>query len=420
MPKSLPHRRASAHRKHRQGSRNAQFLIGARAARSVGQGLLAVDFALYLKTLRWPATEIGTLFMGGLLLSSLVAAFMGPLSDRLGRRRFLLGYEASQILAASLALASSHPVVIITATLLGGFGHGLNGGAGPFAPVELAWLSHSVPTRSRPRIYSINMAMGFSGMGLGALLAALPHFLKHFLSPAAAFRALFLFVIAGSVVCIVLIWRTIDGPQEQPETDESKKLNRTENRFLLRLMAINALNGIGIGLIGPLMAYWFAVRYGKGPYEIAPVMAAGLFLTALSSLLLQRIARRHGVVRSVVAMRVVGAVLLFIMPFAPTFSVATVLYVLRSAMNRGTAGARQAINMGIVRAHRRGLAASLNNISLQVPRAIGPVLTGILFSAGALAAPFVIGAGFQLLYVFFYQRMFRNYDRGPGEEEAAA
>ncbi|MHB1951788.1 MAG: MFS transporter [Acidiferrobacteraceae bacterium] len=390
--------------------RNTRLLIGARAARSVGQGLLAVDFALYLKALHWTAPQIGTLFMGGLLLSSVIAIVMGPASDRLGRRRFLLGYEISQILAVLLALSSSHPAVIVASTLLGGFGHGLNGSAGPFAPVELAWLSHSVPAAKRPRVYSINMATGFAGMGTGALLAALPQALGRFMSPAASFRIPFVFVLIGSITCLMLLWRATDIPPQAPPPVEGVSLTRQENRFLVRLMTINALNGIGIGLIGPLMAYWFAVRYGKGPFQIAPVMAAGLFLTAVSSVLLQRVARRHGVVRSVVIMRVLGALLLFIMPFSPTFGVATVLYILRSAMNRGTAGARQAINVGIVRAHRRGLAASLSNASLQIPRAIGPLFTGILFASGSLAAPFVLGAAFQGLYIFFYQRMFRSYD----------
>ncbi|MHB1586834.1 MAG: MFS transporter [Acidiferrobacteraceae bacterium] len=400
-------------------ARNIRLLIGARAARSIGQGLLAVDFALYLKTLQWTAPEIGGLFMGGLLLSSVVAMFMGPASDRMGRKRFLIGYEISQLLAASLALSSSRPGVIIASALLGGFGHGLNGGAGPFAPVELAWLSHSVSAAKRPRVYSINMATGFFGMGTGALLAALPHAFKHFMSPAAAFRTLFVFVLMGSLGCILLLWRAVDVPQTDPAPAEGQNLTRKENRFLVRLMAINVLNGIGIGLIGPLMAYWFAVRYGKGPYQIAPVMAAGLFLTALSSMALQRVARRHGIVRSVVIMRVLGAVLLFLMPFSPTFLIATILYVLRSAMNRGTAGARQAINIGIVRAHRRGFAASLSNASLQIPRAIGPVFTGMLFAAGSLAIPFVMGAAFQLLYIFFYQRMFRGYDHAPADNGAA-
>lgn len=411
MPKTSQEQRIRA--------RNVRLLLGARAARSVGQGLLAVDFALYLKLLRWSPTQIGILFMGGLLLSSLTALFLGPLSDRFGRRRFLIGYELTQLVAAMIGLFSARPPAIVAATLIGGFGHGLNGGAGPFAPIELAWLSHSVSERRRPRIYSLNMAIGFAGMGVGALLAATPYFLRRFVSPPEAFRLLFLFVIVGSGVCLALLARAQDSaPGTAPAAaPESAHLTQRENRFLARLMAINALNGAGIGLIGPLMAYWFAIRFGKGPHEIAPVMAAGLFLTAISSLLMTRLSQRVGVLKSVIGMRLGGAILLFLMPLAPSFTIASGLYIIRSAMNRGTAGARQAINIGIVRSHRRGFAASLNNASLQIPRAIGPVFAGMLFSAGSLGAPFMLGAGLQLLYIYFYQRMFRGYDkRTPSDE----
>lgn len=397
-------------------STNARMLVGARAARSLGQGILAVDFALYLKALHWSAPLIGLLFMGGLLLSALVSLFIGPWSDRAGRRRFLLGYELIQIVAAGVGFASSAPLAIVVATLLGGFGHGLNGGAGPFAPIELAWLSDAVSKRRRPRVYSVNMAVGFVGMGCGALLAALPDYLRPWLSVAGSFRFLFLFVLAGSVLCLVFLANTRDRRVARlPETPTvaGGALTHQENRFLLRLVGINVLNGAGIGLIGPLMAYWFSARFGLRPHQIAPVMAVGLFLTAGSSLLLTRLARRLGVVRAVVGMRLAGAVLLLALPFSPTFPVAAIIYIIRSALNRGTAGARQAINIGLVRSHRRGLAASLNSASLQIPRALGPLFSGTLFAAGALTLPFVLGAILQLAYVYFYQRLFRGYGQPP-------
>ena len=389
------------------------MLVAARGARSLGQGVLAVDFALYLKALEWSAPAIGSLFMGGLLLSSLISLSMGPLSDRLGRQRFLLAYEYVQVLAASIAFSSSKPLAIIIATLLGGFGHGLNGGAGPFAPVELAWLSETVSKRRRPRVYSLNMAIGFVGMGCGALVAALPDYLQPRMSPAASFRVLFLFVLGGSILCLWFLSRTT--PTRVRRAVEpgpvSTALTRQENRFLWRLVGMNILNGAAIGLIGPLMAYWFAVRFGVGPHQIAPVVAAGLFLTAASSMLLSYRARRVGVVKAVVTMRLAGALLLLAMPFSSSFALAAAIYIVRAALNRGTAGARQAINIGLVRAHRRGLAASLNSASLQIPRALGPVFSGAMFAAGAFAMPFVVGAVLQLGYVYVYARLFRGYGR---------
>ena len=401
-------------------SREARLLIVMRAARSVGQGALVVDFALYLHALHWTAPAIGALFMVALLVSATLALLMGPLSDIGGRKAFLQAYEGVQVGAALMALADSRTSVLVIAAVLGGFGHGLNGGAGPFAPVELAWLSDLVDARDRANVYSLNTAVGFSGMALGALLASVPSFLGTFLPGPLAYRPLFLLVLGGALLGLALLRAIPESPRRKPHPEEdaaartaSHALTRAENRKLLKLFAINALNGIGIGFLGPLMAYWFAIRFHHGPLSIGPVMSAALIVTAASSLLVGRLTRRYGVVRSVLAMRYLGLGVLLILPLSPTFSIAALLYIIRSALNRGTAGARQALNLGLVRSHRRGLAASLNNVSVQVPRAIGPVFAGLLYHAGFLVLPFFIAGGFQAAYLVLYRRLFRDSPSAP-------
>lgn len=393
-------------------TREARQLIAMRGVRSIGQGALVVDFALYLHALHWSAPAMGALFMVALFVSATLALGVGPLSDSRGRKAFLVGYEWVQIGAALVALATNNPWWLAIAAVAGSFGHGLNGGAGPFSPVELAWLSELVSARDRAAVYSFNTAVGFSGMAIGAFVAIIPHFLQPALPGASAYRPLFLLILLGAIMSLILLHRIPEHPTQRvsPPEDhiEAAALTRNENRQLLRLFGINALNGVAIGLMGPLMAYWFAIRFARGPLSIGPVMGLALLVTAATSMFVGRLTRRYGVVESILKMRYLGLAILIILPLAPTFSVAACLYVLRSALNRGTAGARQALNMGLVRSHRRGLAASLTNASVQVPRAIGPVFAGLLYHAGFLALPFFIAAGFQAAYLVLYRRLFRN------------
>ncbi len=175
-------------------------------------------------------------------------------------------------------------------------------------------------------------------------------------------------------------------------------------------MIANAMNGAGIGATGPLIAYWFAVRFGGGPGEIGPLMAGGFLMAAVASLGAGWLSRWLGVVHSVVAMRLVGLALLVALPLAPNFGVAAVLYILRNMFNRGTTGARSALSISIVRAHRRGFAASMANVSMQIPRSVSPLLTGFLFAANELALPFFVGAAFQGIYIALYYASFRQVD----------
>ena len=397
--------------------RDTRLLLGARAARSVGQGALIVTFALYLRALGWSAPAIGGLFTAGLLVDATLITLLGPLSDRVGRKRFLLVYEAAQAIAALIAITTSTPALLAGAAVVGGFGRGANGGSGPFAPVELSWLSQTLSARARGPIFSLNMAVGFSGMALGALLGGLPELFDSMLDGALAYRPLFLLSLLGSLTCFGLLALTPDPatpppepPKDRDTANEDAATQRKENGLLLRLFGINALNGVGIGLIGPLMAYWFAVRFGQGPADIGPVMALAYGATALSSVGAGRLVHRVGVIRAVVWMRAIGVLILVAMPLVPSFWMAATLHVVRSAFNRGTAGARQALTVSLVRPHRRGAAVSTGSVAIQLPRAAGPLFAGLFFGSGMLAAPFYIAAGFFSAYIVCYRHVFAAYD----------
>ncbi len=401
-------------------ARGTRLLLASRFVRSVGQGALAVDFTLYLRALGWSAPAISIVLGAALGLGVVLTLVAGPLSDRLGRRSFLFVYEFTQGLAGLAVVLSANPAVLWTAALVGGFGRGGNGAAGPFAPVEQAWLAQFLTPAQRGPVYSLNAALGFAGNAAGAFIAALPSLLHTTLPGALSYRPLFALSAIGSLVCCALILRTPDSEvRRPPQPAPTPREDRQENRMVLRLMLANMMNGAGIGATGPLIAYWFAVRFGKGPAEIGPLMGAGFLMAAVASIGTGYLSRWLGVVRAVVAMRLAGLALLIALPFAPSFGVAATCYVLRAMFNRGTTGARSALNVSIVRPQRRGFAASMGNVSMQVPRAVSPMLTGFLFAAGDLALPFLIGAAFQGAYLALYYWGFRHVDPGAVEPPGA-
>lgn len=395
-------------------------LMGIRLARSVGQGALVAAFALYLHALGWRGTAIGATLSAALLIGAVLTLAVGPLSDRIGgRRRFLLGYEVMQAGAAILAITTTHPAWLVLAAVVGGFGRGANGSAGPFGPLEQAWLALLLPPAQRGRIYSWNTALGFGGMALGALTAgAVGWFAPH--AGPAPYRWLFGLSLLGSMCSLLLLHgmsepvrasrKTMDVRHGAGQGDHAE--HRAENSRLAKLVLANSLNGLGIGMIGPLIAYWFLLRFQHGPGSIGPAIAASFALGALGSLLAGRLAQRHGLIRAVVWMRLSGLVLLLAIPVSPWFALAAGLYAFRAGMNQGTAGVRQALVAGLTRDHRRGLAASLQNVSIQIPRAIGPLAAGIMLHAGMLTAPFIVAAVFQGAYLVLYARFFSGFANG--------
>jgi MFS family permease len=408
---------------------NVRRLLAARAARSLGQGATVATFSLYLHALGFSGAAIGTVLMAGLVFGALLTLVVGPLSDRRSRRALLVGYEIAAALAALAAIVSGNEAVLIAAATVGAFGRGANGAAGPFAPVEQAWLAREVEGDARRRAFAINATLGFLGMAGGCALVAIPALFGGGFDSLASYRAVFALPLAGSLVALVLIGRMREAPASPVHTapplaharahesvhepvheHDDAQLRREENRRLRRLAGTTAINGLAIGIVSPLIAYWFLKRFGEGPVTIGPALAMSFVLASLGSVLNGWLSRRLGAVRSVVWMRLVGLGLLFGIPFSPAFTLAAGLYALRAAFNQGTSGARQMVAAGLTRAQRRGLAASVQSLSMQLPRAIGPVLGGWLINRGEFVAPFLITGALQFLYLVLYRHYFGALD----------
>jgi predicted MFS family arabinose efflux permease len=300
---------------------------------------------------------------------------------------------------------------LIVAAVVGGFGRGANGAAGPFSPVEQAWLAREVAGDERRRAFSINITMAYLGMAAGATLVVLPAVLGFGFHTLTSYRALFALPLLSSVVSFTLIAQTrvpVANPGVTPAASRAAEahITRTENRLLRRLAAVSVVNGFAIGIVSPLIAYWFLRRFDRSPAEIGPALALSFILAAAGSVIGGWLSRRLGAVRSLIWMRLVGVGLLVAVPFSPTFLAAACLYALRSACNRGTAAANQLVAAGLTRAKRRGLGATVQSLSTQLPRAVGPVLGGWLIHRGEFVAPFLLTAAGQALYLLLYRHYF--------------
>lgn len=399
----------------------ARRLITARFLRSIAQGALSVDFTLYLRARNFTAPEIGLLLMAGGLAGAVLNLCIGMASDRAGRQSFLLIYEAGLAVGTAVLIFFPSVIVLYLIASLFGFGRGANGASGPFAPAEQAWLAQSIPGERRGMVFSFNAALQFWGMGLGSLLAAiLPHAWPGAAGPA-AFNSVFLLNL---LMAVINFWQIKSLREKMPtavaveETRMESQVTKSENKALTLLILVNTLNSLGVGLVAPILPYWFAVRYGVGPDSIGPVYALTFLLTGISSLVVGRHSEKVGLVRAIILPRLVGVILLVAMPFMPTFALSGVFYVVRSVLNRGSAGARQAFSVNLVRDRRRGLASSLNAVSWSVPASVGPALSGWFLTLGPLFWPFIAAAALQLSYIIVFKKLLGRYDQPPQPKAA--
>jgi MFS family permease len=394
------------------------------ALRSIGQGMMIVVLALYLDGLGWSTVKIGSVLAAGGLLSILLAPLIGVSSDRVGRKPFVLFSELLTAGCALIGIVSTNPILLFISVTLSGFGKADAGSSSPFAPAEQAWLASFIPTCERGKVYSLNNAISFFGMATGAILIGTMSIGDSNLLGVSSYQLAFLFtfVFAFVTTLIILTIREEGGikgkgssneeTRDKAAGEDEKKTRQEENVAMMKLAGINVLNGIAIGLTGPMMSYWFSAKFGVSVNQIGGTLSLTFFATGVISILQARFSKRYGTVRSIVLFRYVASLFLVLMPLLPSYALVSIVYIFRTALNRGTQGAQQAISVSLTRGKRSGFASSINLFSIRLPISIGPSIAGYLFGLGALSLPFYIASGFQFSFAYLYGKTFRSLDNG--------
>lgn len=386
--------------------------------RSIGQGMMVVVLALYLDALGWSAIKIGTVLAVSGLLGVFLAPLVGIYSDRKGRKPFILFSELLTAGCSLIGILSINPILLFIAITFSGFGKADAGSASPFAPAEQAWLAAFIKPSERGKIYSLNNALSFFGMATGAVLVGTIS-VGEFAPQASTYQLAFYVTFALSLVTTSIIL-TISSetetrvmqkqPLDKQHRIKDKKITKEENTAIIKLAGINILNGVAIGLTGPMMSYWFSVKFGVSSVQIGSTLALTFFATGMTSIFQARISHKYGNVQSIVMVRFIACLLLILMPLLSSYAVVSIIYILRTALNRGSQGAQQALSVSLTRGNRSGFASSINLLSMRLPISIGPYITGFLFGLGAYALPFYIAAGLQCSFAYLYGRIFRSYD----------
>jgi predicted MFS family arabinose efflux permease len=184
--------------------------------------------------------------------------------------------------------------------------------------------------------------------------------------------------------------------------------------------ALFAIDSFGGGfLTTALVSYFFLRRFGVGEGIVAVLFFAARVANALSHFLAAAIARRIGLVRTMVFTHMPSSVLLITVAFAPNFAVAAILFLARESLVEMDVPTRQSYVMAIVRPEERTVISSATNLVRMVGWTLAPLAAGALMRSVALVVPLVIGATLKIAYDGLLYLAFRRI-RPPEEKPLAA
>ena len=398
---------------------DAWLIIAARALRGFAQSAVSVLVAIYLGLQGFSLVETGLLLTCGSAGASAMAVLIGLFGDAFGRRRTLLVLSGLMTLTG-VAFATTGTFVVLAAVAFVGSFSALAGSGGGMGSIEQAIVVVSAPAEKRTDVFALYSMVGMLAASLGALAAGVPTILQRELG-ASAFQSLRVMFL-GYAVCglaLALVYSRISSGIELAAVAArwTNPLTLPSRRRIFTLSGLFAIDSFGTGLVvESLASYWFFTRFGLQPAELGAVFFSSNVLAAVSLWVAARLARRIGLLNTMVFTHIPSSLFLIAMMFAPTAWVAILFWLLRAFLSQMDVPTSQSYTMAVVDPAERTAMASATMVSRSAGVALGPTIAAALWTTTSASVPFVIGAAVKIAYDLTLWGLFRRI-RPP--EEAA-
>ncbi len=393
-------------------------LLAATTLRAVGTSTVGVLTGIYLAEIGLDAGAIGAVSTAGLAGAALAAFAVTLRADRWGRRRTLVGLSVLAAAAggAFLVPESTGPLVVLAGLgMLNAMGRD-RGGA---VILEQATLPATVPPERRTFAFAWYSALQDAGHALGSLVAGLPGLLAAGLGLTLATAArTTLAVYPLLMLATVPLYLSLSPAVEPVVPRAARRLSPQGRRIVTRLSLLFSLDSLGGGfLVTTLLSYFFFERFGVSATTVAGLFFAARLANLVSNFGAAWLARRFGLVNTMVFTHIPSSLLLVAVATVESFPVRALLFLLRECLVEMDVPTRVSYVMAVVEPGDRTAASGITNLVRLVGWAVGPVLAGLAMQHLSLGAPLVIGATMKIVYDLALFAAFRRI-RPPEEQEA--
>ena len=390
-------------------SRDGKLLLGARVVRTFSYGFLSVILAIYLKLVGFDDILVGIVLTATLVNSVFFNLLSSAYADKIGRKNILIIYAALMIASSIIFFVTSNYVALVIAALVGTI-NVTGSEVGAFLSLEQAMLPQAVTDiKKRNSIFAIYNAVGTFAMSAGVLLSGLPAILQNYgFDKIGAIKSLFLIYAACAVVVLVIylmLSKNIEVKENLKSGMSMKNISPKSKSIIWKMSSLFAVDSFGGGfVIQSIVSFWFYTKFGADLSSLSYIFAVAGVLTAISYLASSKIASKIGLVNTMVFTHIPSNVLLILLAFAPSLSIAVSLFFARMSLSQMDVPTRQSYIMGVVSENERIHAAVYTNTSRNISQAISPSITGIIIQTLSLSAPFVVGGVLKIIYdvgIFF-------------------
>jgi MFS family permease len=392
------------------------MLFAARTVRMFGYGLLSVVLVLYLAERGLSTKRIGLLLTLTLVGDTAISLWLTTMADRIGRRVTLV-IGAGLVLFAGVVFATTGNFVLLLIAATVGVISPSGYEVGPFLAVEQAALSQTASGNGRTHLFAWYNLAGSLATAMGALCGGYLTQLAHSTGATQllSYQVPVIAYAAGGLLLALLFLRLTP---EVEAGDSASSSSIVATRFglgpsrgiVLKLSGLFAMDAFAGGFVmQSLVAYWFHVRFGVQAGVLGTILFGANVLAAISALSAARLAKRFGLLNTMVFTHLPSNVLLVLVPLMPSLPLAIAVLLLRFSISQMDVPTRQSYTMAAVSPEERSAAGGVTGVARTIGASLSPVIAGwMLGVASLLSAPFFVAGGVKIAYDLLLYATFRK------------
>ncbi len=387
-------------------------LFAARATRGFGDGFASIVLPAYLSASGFNTAQIGFVAAAALLGTAVFTLAVGLIASRYDLRNLLFA-GAILMVCTGLAFPATENVLLIIVIAFIGTINPSTGDIGVLIPLEHAMLTQGVADHERTRMFARYSLAGALSIAVGSLAAAIPDILSDVgLSQLYALRVMFYaYAVLGGASAVIYSRLPPAHIEQRPATAPLKD----SRGVVYKLAALFSLDAFAGGfIVQSMLALWLFQRFQISLAAASVFFFWSSMLSAFSYPLAAIIAKRIGLVNTMVFTHAPSSICLILAALSPDLFVALGLLLFRSALSQMDVPTRSSYVMAVVTPSEQPAAASITAVPRSLASSLSPPLTGALLSTSFVGLPLVICGAIKIIYDITLLFSFRHIK--PPEE----
>jgi MFS family permease len=396
-------------------SRDGWLLFATCGVRSFAYGFLSVILGLYLDAVGLNPAAIGWIFTASLAGGAVMTIIITAVADRFGRKALLIVGAGLMALAGWVFAVSKDPILLTVAAIFGTISPS-GKEVGPFLSIEQAILPQTTSDQQRTAVFSAYNLVGSFAGAVGALAVGLPSLFS--LTTISGYRLL-VWSYVGSAILLAVLFALLSTrvEAEKKRATPNRKIGlQKSGGMVAKLAGLFALDAFAGGfIVQSIVAYWFYLRYQTDLSSLGAIFFGTNLLAALSFLAAPAIARRFGLLNTMVFTHLASNFLILFVPLMSNIELAVTVLLIRHLLSQMDVPTRQSYTMAVVDADERAASAGILSVARNAGAALAPLFTGAILANPAWGLPFLLAGGLKVVYDLWIYAVFRHVK--PPEEK---